>query len=214
MCGPLAMAVHTTKQQTGWVALGGSLMYNSGRTLGYISLGLLFGIIGSIAAFSGIQRFLSILLGVIMILFFLLSTNPDQLIAKSAILRKAYAKVTTTLGSFLKKSKQVPSFYLGLINGFLPCGLVYLAIAGAISLGNIYGSMGFMLFFGLGTFPAMVGLIIGHQAVSQKWRISLAKLYPFISLVMGIYLIYRGWMSKLPLELDFFEALKNPIMCH
>ena len=74
--------------------------------------------------------------------------------------------------------------------------------------------MGFMLFFGLGTFPAMIGVTLGHQAVSQKIRVSLKRLYPIITLVMGVYLIYRKLMSKLPLELDFFEALKNPVMCH
>ncbi len=214
MCGPLALAVQNVKQLSGLTLLSGSLSYNMGRTTGYIILGLIFGAIGIIAAFSGAQRILSIGLGIIMVLFFVFSTNPDQLINKSTFLKKIYGKVTVTLSSFLNKSKRVPSFYLGLINGFLPCGLVYLAIAGAISLGNIYGSMGFMLFFGLGTFPAMVGVVLGHQAISQKWRISLTKLYPFISLILGIYLIYRGWMSKLPLELDFFEALKNPVLCH
>lgn len=214
MCGPLALAVHKAKDHRSWAALGGSLFYNSGRTLGYVVLGLLFGLVGSIAAFSGAQRILSIALGIMMVLFFLFSTNPDALIARSPLLKKMYSKVTMALGNLLKKSKKVPVFYLGLINGFLPCGLVYLAIAGAISLGNIYGSMGFMLFFGLGTFPGMVGVVVAHDTVSQRWRVSLTKLYPYISLVLGIYLIYRGWMSKLPLELNFFEAIKNPIMCH
>ena len=89
-----------------------------------------------------------------------------------------------------------------------------MGFAGAISLSNIWGSIGFMLFFGLGTFPAMIGVTLGHQAVSQKLRMSLKRLYPIITLVMGAYLIYRGLMSKLPLELDFFEALRNPVMCH
>lgn len=214
MCGPLALAIHSAKDQKGWAALGGSILYNSGRTLGYIVLGLLFGIVGSLAAFSGAQRIMSIVLGIVMILFFLFSTNPDQLIAKSPFLKKIYGRVTMTLGNLLKKSKRIPIFYLGIVNGFLPCGLVYLAIAGAISLGNIYGSIGFMLFFGLGTFPAMVVLAVGHQSVSQQLRVSLSKLYPYISLVLGIYLVYRGLMSKLPLELNFFEAIKNPILCH
>ena len=74
--------------------------------------------------------------------------------------------------------------------------------------------LGFMLFFGIGTFPAMIVMTLGHQAVGQKIRVSLKRLYPVISLIMGIYLIYRGLMSKFPLELDFFEALKNPVMCH
>ena len=214
MCGPLALAVHSSKNHTGWVTFWNSLLYNAGRTTGYIMLGLLFGIAGSIVAFSGAQRVISIVLGIIMVLFFIFSANPDQLIARSLVLKRFYSKVTVTLSNLLHKSKRIPVYYLGVVNGFLPCGLVYLAIAGAMSLGNVFGSMGFMLFFGLGTFPGMIAVVLLHQSVNQKLRISLSKLYPYISLVMGIYLIYRGWMSKLPLELNFFVALKNPVMCH
>ncbi|MBK9567468.1 MAG: sulfite exporter TauE/SafE family protein [Saprospiraceae bacterium] len=214
MCGPLALAVHTSKKNVGFGAFFGSLQYNAGRTIGYISLGLLFGFLGSAVAFGGAQRVVSVGLGVIMVIFFFFSVNPDHLISGMPAFHRFYQSVSQRLFGLLRKSAHVPSLYLGVVNGFLPCGLVYIAIAGAISLSNIWGSMGFMLFFGLGTFPAMMGVTLGHQAVSQKLRVSLKRLYPIITLVMGVYLIYRGLMSKLPLELDFFEALKNPVMCH
>lgn len=214
MCGPLALAVQTNKNVIGSAAFLSSLQYNLGRTIGYVSLGLVFGILGSAASFGGVQRFVSIGLGLLMVMFFLFSINPDHLISKMPAINSLYSAVSQKLLGLLRKSKSVPSLYLGTINGFLPCGLVYIAIAGAISLSNIWGSVGFMLFFGLGTFPAMIGVTLGHQAVSQKLRVSLKRLYPIITLIMGTYLIYRGLMSKLPLELDFFEALKNPVMCH
>lgn len=214
MCGPLALAVQTSKRVNGAAAFFSSLQYNAGRTIGYVSLGLLFGLLGSAASLGGAQKTVSVVLGVIMVLFFLFSVNPDQLISKMPAMNRFYASTSQKLFGLLRRSERVPSLYLGTINGFLPCGLVYIAIAGAISLSNIWGSMGFMLFFGLGTFPAMIGVTLGHQAVSQKIRVSLKRLYPIITLVMGVYLIYRGLMSKLPLELDFFEALKNPVMCH
>lgn len=214
MCGPLALAVQSSKKVQGSAAFFSSLQYNTGRTIGYVSLGLLFGILGSAASFGGVQRGVSILLGVVMVLFFLFSINPDHLISKVPAINRFYTSISQKLFGLLRKSEKVPSLYLGTINGFLPCGLVYIAIAGAISLSNIWGSIGFMLFFGLGTFPAMIGVTLGHQAVSQKLRMSLKRLYPIITLVMGAYLIYRGLMSKLPLELDFFEALRNPVMCH
>lgn len=214
MCGPLALAVQSSKKVSGLGAMSSSFQYNIGRTLGYISLGILFGIIGSAVSLSGMQRVVSILLGVVMVIFFVFSINPDQLISKLPSLNQFYTSISQKLFGLLRKSEKVPSLYLGTINGFLPCGLVYIAIAGAISLSNLWGSMGFMLFFGLGTFPAMIGVTIGHQAVSQKLRVSFKRLYPIITLIMGAYLIYRGLMSKVPLELDFFEALKNPVMCH
>ena len=214
MCGPLALAVQSSKKVQGSAAFFSSLQYNTGRTIGYVSLGLLFGILGSAASFGGVQRGVSILLGVVMVLFFLFSINPDHLISKVSAISRFYTSISQKFFGLLRKSEKVPSLYLCTINGFLPCGLVYIAIAGAISLSNIWGSIGFMLFFGLGTFPAMIGVTLGHQAVSQKLRMSLKRLYPIITLVMGAYLIYRGLMSKLPLELDFFEALRNPVMCH
>jgi len=214
MCGPLAMAVTSIKSTSGYHTLRTSLAYNIGRTIGYIILGLVFGILGSLVAFSGAQKAVSVLLGILMILIGLFSVNPDRLIAKIPSLNKVFLKINQLLSSALQKSKNVPSIWLGLINGFLPCGLVYLALAGAVSLSNIGGSVGFMLFFGLGTFPAMVGVSLSHQLSSTKVRMSLRKLYPIISLVMGTYLVYRGLMSKVPLELNFFEALQNPIMCH
>jgi sulfite exporter TauE/SafE len=76
------------------------------------------------------------------------------------------------------------------------------------------GAMGFMMFFGLGTIPALVMLAVGQQYVSSKIRVSLRRLYPLVSLLMGLYLLYRGIFSRLPLELDFYEALRNPVMCH
>lgn len=214
MCGPLALAVHTHKKIGGIPAVFSSLGYNFGRTLGYVGLGLLFGLLGSAVTLGGAQRIVSVVLGGMMIVFFIFSVNPDQLISRLPAFHRFYQALSQKMFRLLKKSANVPSLYLGIINGFLPCGLVYIAIAGAVSLSNIWGSMGFMLFFGLGTFPAMIGLTLGHQSLSHKIRVSLKKLYPVITLCMGIYLIYRGLMSKLPLELDFFEALKNPVMCH
>ncbi len=214
MCGPLAAGMLGRKNENGIQALWSALGYNVGRTIGYIIIGLLFGLIGSMVAFAGIQKAISIGLGVIMVLFFLFSINPDHLISNHRWLRTFYAKVSTALARLTQKTTHVPAISLGFINGFLPCGLVYLAVAGALSLSNIWGSMGFMMFFGLGTFPAMMAMSMSHKMVSIKNRISMRKIYPIVTLVMGVYLIYRGLMSEMPLELNFFEALKNPVMCH
>ncbi|MBP6539089.1 MAG: sulfite exporter TauE/SafE family protein [Saprospiraceae bacterium] len=214
MCGPLALAVHSGKRVTGFFAVLDTLQYNSGRTLGYIALGIIAGLLGSFANIGDGQRVVSVMIGLSLVFLFLFSINPDQLINKIPSFKRVYTFISTKLYNLLNKSRSVPSFLLGTVNGFLPCGLVYIALAGSLSLGNLWGSMGFMLFFGLGTFPAMIGITLGHQALSQRLRVSLKRLYPIITLVMGTYLIYRGLMSKLPLELDFFEALRNPVMCH
>jgi sulfite exporter TauE/SafE len=202
MCGPLALAVNgMDKTQSPAENLWNSLKYNIGRTFSYMTLGVFFGIFGGLLAMAGLQKFLSVTAGFVLITIFLFSVNPDSFISKFSWGRNIYQKVTNSLSGILHKKGDISYFKFGILNGLLPCGLVYLAIAGAVSLGHVWGSMGFMLFFGLGTFP--VGL-----------RISLKKLYPIISLVLGCYLIYRGVFSQTPLELNFYEALKNPVLCH
>lgn len=214
MCGPLALAIQSTRQNNGWTSVMSTVFYNSGRTLGYMLLGLIFGILGSFLAMAGFQKGLSIGLGLVLILLFVFTASPDQWITKIPILNSFYRFVQAMLMKMLKKSERIPSLVLGMMNGFLPCGLVYVGLAGAVSLSHVWGSMGFMMFFGLGTFPAMFLVMLGPQMLTQKMRVSLKKLYPVITLIMGVYLVYRGFMSKYPLELNFIEAMNNPVMCH
>lgn len=214
MCGPLAIGMLSRKNEKGFRSFLSSATYNLGRTISYIIIGIAFGLLGSVVSLVGFQKVISISLGFIMILFFLFSINPDQLISKQPFLHKLYSRVAHSLSVLVQSSHSILPINLGIINGFLPCGLVYLAVAGALSLSNLWGSMGFMLFFGLGTFPAMLGITLGYRMIGQSFRPWFRKLYPIITLLMGIYLIYRGVLSKMPLELNFFEALKTPIMCH
>jgi sulfite exporter TauE/SafE len=177
-------------------------------------LGLFFGLLGSVAVFTGSQRFLSVILGSALVLLAAFSVNPDQLLSRSAIFSALYTKISKALSKILAGTRSFPTVLSGFLNGFLPCGLVYIAIAGSVSMGHAFGAMGFMLFFGMGTIPALLLLSFGQQWVSSGIRVSLRRMYPIISFLMGLYLIYRGIFSKLPLELDFFEAVRNPVMCH
>jgi uncharacterized protein len=215
MCGPLAIAVFNSKDPgTSQKTYFSSLYYNIGRTVSYTFLGIIFGLLGSLAMIAGMQRGLSVFAGTVLLLIFIFSLNPDQIIGKITFLSRFYKKIISRLHFYLTKIKTVSYFNFGIINGFLPCGLVYLALAGALSLGNVWGSAGFMMFFGLGTIPAMAALLLFQGKIGDKLRWSLRRLYPLISLFLGIYLIYRGLFSTLPMELNFIEAIKHPILCH
>ena len=107
MCGPLALAVQSSKKVSGFSAFTSSLQYNIGRTIGYISLGLLFGVLGSAISLSGMQRTVSIVLGVIMVLFFVFSINPDQLISKLPSLNQFYTSISQKLFGLLRDRKSV-----------------------------------------------------------------------------------------------------------
>jgi len=214
MCGPLMLASYSIKRDSGLSVLPHTISYHAGRIGGYMLLGLVFGLLGSVAVFAGSQRFLSVFLGSVLVLMAAFSVNPDQLLSRSAVFSTLFTKISKALSKVLAGTRSFPTVLSGLLNGFLPCGLVYIAIAGSVSMGHAFGAMGFMLFFGLGTIPALLLLLLGQQWVSTSLRVSLRRMYPVISFIMGLYLMYRGIFSKLPLELDFFEAVRNPVMCH
>ena len=115
---------------------------------------------------------------------------------------------------YTNRIKSKSPFTIGLINGLLPCGLVYLALAGALISENIVQSSLFMMFFGLGTIPAMAGFLKGFHFLPFSIKRYFNKALPIVTLCFGGFMIYRGLVIEMPMELSFFEAIKNPIMCH
>ncbi|MEO8446369.1 MAG: sulfite exporter TauE/SafE family protein, partial [bacterium] len=87
-------------------------------------------------------------------------------------------------------------FLIGVLNGLLPCGFVYLAIAGATAAGSFTGGIFFMFLFGLGTFPMMMALSVLSNFLGIKFRKVFAKASPFISIALALLLIYRGTDMK------------------
>jgi len=212
MCGPLAL-MFSGQDRKGPRWLPG-LMYNGGRTLSYMTLGLLFGGIGTMFLFADIQRSVSVFLGLLMVLSFLFSINIDHAISNSFLGRKFYQPVRNSLQKLMARSENYPSILIGMVNGLLPCGMVYLALAGALTMGGLMESALFMMFFGLGTLPMMFFLSTGVRFFSPKWRLGFQRVLPVVTLLFGLILIFRGFSIYLPEELNFWVAIKNPLMCH
>jgi len=214
MCGPLAIAFSGGYSSNKLQVISRSLQYNLGRAITYATIGLLFGLIGSFVFFAQAQQGLSIAMGVMMIIAFFSSLNIDNYIGQFRIVNKWKNFVHRLISPMMKEVKSYPPFILGMVNGLLPCGLVYLALAGALTTGNIYSGGLFMFFFGLGTIPMLFGLVLSNQMMLGSQRKLLTKVIPYVSLAFGIFLCYRGMVVDMPMELDFFEAIKNPVMCH
>ncbi len=213
MCGPLALTF-CPPQKNKTSQFFTALFYNLGRTVTYGVLGFIFGMAGTFILVSGFQKTLSIVLGVLLILSFFLSVDVESELGKFALIKPWYEFVQKILGFFVRISHRTPPFLLGMANGLLPCGLVYLAISGALAAGGLVNAVTFMIAFGLGTLPLMFILIFGSNHFGKKLRQALSKFLPYLSLVIGLYLIWRGWVVSFPEELNFWEALKNPVMCH
>jgi uncharacterized protein len=197
MCGPIAIALPLNNNS--WLArISGGLLYNTGRTITYAALGAIFGLAGMGLALGGMQQWVSIILGAFMILAVLiprmgragskLSRYSDSV---TTILKKPFIRLfrLRTYGSL---------FVIGLLNGFLPCGLVYIALAGALVSSHVVEGSLYMIFFGIGTIPMLLALSIAGNLLSGKLRQRLGRVIPVFIVLLGILFILRGMNLGIP----------------
>ncbi|KAA3610303.1 MAG: sulfite exporter TauE/SafE family protein [Calditrichaeota bacterium] len=192
MCGPIVLALPQTENPTKLHFLTGRLVYNLGRIVTYFILGLIFGGLGKVISLAGFQSTLSIVLGVLILasLFLPISKTLD-VINTSPLWRK-------TLGGLFKKKSFSALAGIGLLNGLLPCGLVYTALAGAIAASDsLYGAM-FMFVFGMGTIPALIVVSIVGRITKINWQGFIKRALPVTMFVLGILLILRGLSLGIP----------------
>lgn len=195
MCGPLLIAVNG-QGAFSWLSLGNKLLYQSGRILVYATLGLFFGLFGNIATVQGWQQYFSLFIGVILFvigLFYLFGTRNNKLISFQNKLIQPFVKV---MGRWLHRPGG--SFIAGALNGILPCGMVYMAIASAMNANSLQGSFTFMLLFGLGTLPLLFLFSMLSHFPRGLFKKGFAKLLPFLYLLMGLWFILRGANLDIP----------------
>lgn len=196
MCGPLALSLPLNNNSNPAKLLGG-LMYNAGRIVTYSLFGLLFGIIGKSVALFGFQQWLSIILGTLILIFIVLPKRAGVLYNNN-ILLKYFGKVRLAIGKLFSNQNYSSLFSIGLLNGLLPCGLVYMAAAAAVSTGDIGDSILFMAFFGLGTLPMMWGIAFFGNYVTISLRQRIRRVYPYLIILMACLLILRGMGLGIP----------------
>jgi len=213
MCGPIALAI-PMRQNSRWQLVRNSLLYNIGKALTYAILGLLIGLIGEGIVFVGLQKWLSILTGILILITVLYSVNLEQKFVTLPYFNRLFFQLKSTLGRILKSPSSLSIISTGLLNGLLPCGLVYLALASAVSLGDFWTSGLFMLVFGMGTMPLMLLLILTGNSTQLKYRLFLQKIYPAFLVVLAFWFIYRGVHFYLPPDFQLSTALEFMPMCH
>ncbi|MEQ9441495.1 MAG: sulfite exporter TauE/SafE family protein [Cyclobacteriaceae bacterium] len=196
MCGPIALALPTIPR-TPQRAIS-SLVYNMGRLLTYTLLGALFGLIGKGMSIAGFQQTLSIGLGVVMMASVLLPLAWQRRLNPNLTMARVIGWVKRRMKHWLQVRTYTARFVLGSLNGLLPCGLVYLGIAGAIATGDMLQGGLYMLLFGSGTFPAMaiVGFLGSTINLSVRNRIRAA--IPVFVFCMGIFFLLRGLALDIP----------------
>ena len=217
MCGPIAFMLPLDRVNR-WKRTLQSVSYHFGRILTYSLLGLLFGIAGNTFHFFGIQQQLSIAIGIIMILTII---TPTHITSKYSLTRPIYklvSKVKSALGAELKKKDPETFFIIGFLNGLLPCGLVYMAVFGAIALGEPLQSSLYMALFGLGTVPLMTTAIYLGNFLTGKVKQRILKAVPYVVVAIGILFILRGLGLNIPYlspsNMVTVEQVSSQYDCH
>jgi sulfite exporter TauE/SafE len=196
MCGPIALALPIDSQSHKRF-LAGRLLYNAGRVFTYAAIGAVVGLFGGKLLLPVLQQNLSIIVGGT-VLSSVLIPLLFRKVSLVKILQPFYEKVSRGISTLMQNPSGGAMFGLGLLNGLLPCGFVYLAVAGALVNANLLGGMLFMTGFGLGTVPAMLGVSLFPGFISQKVRTRLVRVLPVFTAIVGVLLIVRGLNLGIP----------------
>ena len=208
MCGPLVMALPTS-QHSVWYALVQKLLYQAGRILTYVSIGLFFGWIGQSFNILGWQQAISITTGIILLTIAFTHFTKRKMSGIERLQLKMVGPLSRSMGKLL--AKPYGGFFAGMLNGILPCGMVYLALAGAVNAGSIMAGAGFMFFFGLGTTPLMLTAAVAGMFLRRWARLRFSKILPYLTLVMGIWFLLRGAELAIPYLSPAIEVNKGTI---
>jgi len=96
------------------------------------------------------------------------------------------------LGRYLKKGGTQAFFASGLLNGLLPCGMVYIALIASLALQSPIEGALYMMFFGIGTIPMLIGVMLTGKMLSLPIRSKLTNAMPYVAMFIGILFIVRG----------------------
>lgn len=214
MCGPLSLALpiqHLSRAKKFFSLL----LYQFGRIITYSAIGLVFGLAGRRIYIAGYQQYFSIIMGALIIGLSILYFLRHKTIHLK-FLNRFYFFVQRQIATLLKSAIRPSGFLLmGMANGLLPCGMIYIALAATLSFTEVFQSVGFMAMFGAGTLPAMMLAGYAGQMIKPGWRISLQKLVPVFISAMGILLVLRGMNLGIPfISPELQQSPVDQLICH
>lgn len=215
MCGPIMLAL-PGKFSQGWGHLSGRLLYHGGRILTYSLLGGIAGMLGQGASWAGaeVSQVISITMGVLLLVATLVSWSRGGSAFRWPFLEKAMGKVKSALSRQLVRREKPSLFVIGVLNGLLPCGFVYLGLAGALTLGDALQSAGYMAFFGLGTIPLMLSFTLFGGFIREKLRGNTRPLLTAFAVIFSLMLIVRGLNLGIPYLSPSIAPSGEVVECH
>jgi hypothetical protein len=127
--------------------------------------------------------------------------TPERVLSNYNFSKPVYrliSKIKSSLGKQFKNKSYQSLFTIGLLNGFLPCGMVYVALFGAIAMQSVPFGVFYMLLFGIGTIPMMSSVIFFNSIMTVRFRNKVQKVIPYVGIIIGIMFILRGLGLGIP----------------
>ncbi|MFZ1731572.1 MAG: sulfite exporter TauE/SafE family protein [Bacteroidota bacterium] len=208
MCGPIVMVLPGSVRER-WSFFFGRVLYNVGRAITYAVMGVAVGLIGQSIALAGYQQWLGIIAGTLMILSILLPRVGVGRWLPTGPFDRVLAVLKARLGRLLGDSSQSSLFTIGILNGFLPCGLVYMALAASLAMGSVPGGAAYMFLFGLGTLPVMFAASYASGMITGELRRKITRLIPVGVVVLGLLFILRGLSLGIPFISPDMDMMKK-----
>jgi sulfite exporter TauE/SafE len=211
MCGPIAMAL-PVQGGNRWRQFTALIVYNSGRILTYAAQGAVIGLFGASVAFMGYLKYLSIFAGALMLAYIIWPKRLNAAMHVPLFWQKTVGRIRSNMSKMIRNNHLKGRLILGLLNGLLPCGLVYLALISSVATGSFTDGAIYMLLFGLGTFPAMMVVGIFKNTLTPALRGRIHSIIPIFVAIAGIWLILRGVYVEVPAEQNAGQAAIT--VCH
>ncbi len=211
MCGPLMLAIPNPNNKFSFIS--SQLIYHSGKTLTYVILGAITASFASTLRFAGMQQWVSIMSGVLLLVLSLHLIIPAHFKIHGLINSRLIAELKNKMALYLKRTGKLNRFVLGSLNGLLPCGLVYIALASANLHHSFIESISFMALFGLGTFPALFLVSLTKRLNLLKSLSFAYKCYPYAVVIMAVLLIMRGMNLGIPYISPEINVEQNTMNC-
>lgn len=187
MCSPLLISITSLRKH----AILHRIVYNLGRVLTYGILGSLVTLFGSMIIFPQFQTAISFALGLALVVLGAAEITTLKIPVVTGLVLRLTGFIKKKYATFLYRKSTLSVFAMGMLNGVLPCGLTYIALTYCLTTQNFYESIAFMLMFGVGTLPAMIGGSSVIIFLVKRLSLKISNLTTITVISLGIMLLAR-----------------------
>jgi sulfite exporter TauE/SafE len=191
MCSPLAMAVTSQKP-----FLLTKITYNTGRILTYGILGAIAASFGSLFMITPWQGIISFAIGALFLLMGIGAISGVHIPLITIALNRFTSRLKNLFNFWLKKKNSFAVLIMGMLNGLLPCGLTYLAMTYCFIMPSMMEGFWFMILFGAGTWPVMIGFTWLLSIGFGKIKVNYQRITTVVFIMIGAWLVARVMINQ------------------